>query len=338
MFELYKQTEMETKIEEMYKEKGILSPSDLEIQNLAKTFNIHIDYSLPEGPRNALWDEDTFVVFMKSNDSEEKQREVFYHEFGHLKLHCGDQCSMPKKSFRDLQEFQANQFKIYAAIPFFMLKELKLPAYDYQIVQLIQKTFKVSSKLARERLEQIKRRIIQTQIDKGEYDFDIQEDDFLVAEMRSKYPSTEDLFSPLEIKEFKLNPKKTKKNVVYFLEAEGKQIPCWYVINTHRGDVKWNEELMHFPIDDDFELVPLEECMELPTDAPVPASYLFLNPSKPNDFCIKLQPVRKMLLHFDVDPYDIRRFIIDVNELESLLQLNIFNDRIRKSTKTVQHQ
>src|SRR5689334_14681066 len=125
----YSRTDLEKNVERMFKERGILSPSDLDIHDVAKVFNVHIDFSLKEGPQRAIWDDYDSVIFLNPDHSEEKQRELFFHELGHPLLHCGNQILMNNKSFRDLQESQANQFQLYAAIPFFMLKQLELPPY-----------------------------------------------------------------------------------------------------------------------------------------------------------------------------------------------------------------
>jgi Zn-dependent peptidase ImmA (M78 family) len=164
----YIPTDIERKVEMLYRERNILAPPDLEISKVAKLFNVYVDYS--KGPQRAIWDEDTSVIFINPNQAEEKQREVFFHELCHPLMHYGDQTKMHCKSFRDLQEFQANQFQLYAAVPFYMLKELDLPVYEYQIINTIRVTFKIPLSLAKKRFDQIKRRIFQAQID-GKVDF-----------------------------------------------------------------------------------------------------------------------------------------------------------------------
>ncbi|MDK7664356.1 ImmA/IrrE family metallo-endopeptidase [Cytobacillus oceanisediminis] len=322
MFELYKPSELEMKIEKMYKERGILTPSDLDIHQVAKAFNIHIDYTFPEGPQNAIWDEEVSVVFLKSSEPEEKQQEVFFHEFGHTHLHCGDQSSMPFKPFRELQEFQANQFQMYAAIPFFMLKGLDIPKYEYQTVLLIQKTFKVSHKLARKRFEQIKSKILQSQSEQSQ-------NGVMCSSSSNSYPHIEDLFSSEEITEFSFGAKKVKRNIVYYTESEGKTVPVWYAIHLNRGDVKWSNKFKEFPIDAEFDLLPYSEYREISSDAPIFYQDLFLNPLMPNDFCVNLKSVKEMLYQYDVDPYDVRRFVINVKDLEHLLQMKMIIEKIK---------
>jgi Zn-dependent peptidase ImmA (M78 family) len=322
---MYKQTELETKIEKLYKEKNILTPIDLEIKNVAAAFEIEINYSLPQGPTNAIWGEETAVIFFNGKIDEIAKRDVFFHELSHPILHCGDQTKMGNSLFKDLQEAQANQFKMYAAMPFFMIKELKFPKYENQIISLLQKIFKVSHKLAKCRFEQIKRRILQAQIDDGSLIFDADVDD--LHEVYSHSPSLDDLFTTSEIQTYKLvKLQSKKKNKLYYDTFDGKVIPMRYVIEVEREEVNWSEKFKFFPIDEDFDVFPINEIQELDTDAPISVNSLTLNPLKPNDFAVDLKLLKKMLMFFDVDPYNIKRFVIDAQALESVLQLSIFND------------
>lgn len=324
MLGLYKLTELERKVENLYREKGLLNPSDLEIKKIAKALDIHIDYSTSEGPQRAIWDDETAVIFLNPNLPERTKRDIFFHELSHPLMHCGDQSIMKNTSFRELQEFQANQFRLYAAIPFFMLKELKLPKYENQIIHFIERVFNVSHNLAKQRFEQIKRRIIQSHLDGCYVEYESDEE---YPSTSPSYPLLEDLFSPGEIKLFQLNKPKKKKNKVYYDTLDGKVIPLWYTIEIDRGEINWSKKLKRFPIDATFELVPISEFKEYETDAPIPATNLVLHPSKPNDFCVQLHSLKEMLFFFDVDPYNIRRLIINVQDLERLLQLTILNDK-----------
>jgi Zn-dependent peptidase ImmA (M78 family) len=318
----YNLTEIERKVEKLYKEKDILTPSDLTIKNVAEKFNVHLDFS--DGPQRAIWEDDFSVIFLNPNLPEERQREVFYHELAHPIMHCGDQTKMKNKTFRDLQEAQANLFQLYAAIPFFMLQQLELPAYEYQIIELIKNVFKVTPAFAKKRLEQIKRRIIQNKMDHG----------FLKAiepnklyGIKESFTLIEDLFTTDEIHSF-FTPKKKKKPVVYYDISQGKPVQLWYCINVERGEVNWSMDAHRFPIDAEFELTPINEFVNKDYDAPITLAELKLLPSYPNDFAIDLKTLKRVLLFYDVDPYNIRRFVIDANHLEQLLQLDIFSTKL----------
>lgn len=323
MFELYKQTEMEKKIEKLYRERSILTPMDLDIHKIAKAFDIHLDYS-EDGPQRAIWDDETTVIFLKPTLPEEKQREVFYHEFAHPLMHHGDQTSMRNKPFQELQEFQANQFQINAAIPFFMLNQLEIPKNEYQVILFIAKVFRVSLKLARKRFEQIKRRIIQRQLDEGSIVFESYEDE---NEYEATFPLVEDLFSPCEIKQFNLSTE--NKNKVYYDTYNGELIPLWYTIEIERGQINWSKEFIQFPIDFTYDFSPVSDFKHLDTDAFIPLTNLSLNPSSPNYFAVKTSCMKETLMYFDIDPYNIRRFVLNIKDLEEFLQLTIVGDNMK---------
>jgi Zn-dependent peptidase ImmA (M78 family) len=322
----YNLTETERKIETMYKEREILTPSDLEIKNVANLFNVELDFSFQGGPQRAIWDDELSVIFLDPGESEEKQREVFFHELGHPILHCGDQTKMEGKAFRKFQEAQANQFQLYAAIPFFMLKQLDLPDYEYQIIGVIKNTFKVTESLARKRLEQIKRRLLQSKIDKNLLKNKYINKKESIENMES-YPVLEDLFSTNEIKQF-FTPKRPKRNKVYFDYHNGRAIPLWYTIEINPGRVNWGKDTKLFPIDADFELTHHNQFENNDKDVHVFKSELSLQPSYPNDFAIDLKSLKNRMKLLDVDPYNIRRFVLSVTDLERLLELPIVSSRL----------
>jgi Zn-dependent peptidase ImmA (M78 family) len=333
VFSSYKLTEMEKKIEELYKKKNILIPSDLNINNVADKFKIELDFSVPEGPQRAIWDDELTVIFLNPEQSEENQRKVFFHELGHPIMHCGNQNGQMKKTFREFQEAQANQFQLYAAIPFFMLNSLELPRYEYQIVELIKNVFIVPESLAKKRLEQIKRRILQSIIDKSSINQIVAEKKEMYESMIS-YPLLEDIFSPLEIKQYFTKPSK-RKNKVYFDSRQDRVIPVWYCIEVQRGEVNWGKDFNLFPIDADFEFVPITEMNNQESD--VLTLELFLHPSYPNDFAIDIKQLKKKLRFYDIDPYNIKRFIIPANILEEKLQLDLFTSKLNQRTELSFH-
>jgi len=84
-----------------------------------------------------------------------EQREVFFHELCHLLRHCGNQYKNMPKAFRELQEWDAEHFTRYAAIPFHMLKYInwKSPLLIKELV----KTFCINEKICKYRVEHLYR-------------------------------------------------------------------------------------------------------------------------------------------------------------------------------------
>lgn len=328
MLDLYKQTELEKKIEKIYIDNGIFNLNDLEVSKVASALNIGIEYTL-SGPSRVIWDEDATVIFLNGKDSAVKQREIFFHELAHPILHCGDQTYMHAKEFREYQEQQANQFQLYAAIPFFMLKELELPKYEKQAIYFIAAAFKVSIKLAKKRIDQIKRRITQRQMD------ELVEPVYLGSNNDSfPLPILEELFTPLEIKRMEKQAKKESRPKVYYSFKDNEMVPIWYVIEVTKGQINWGKESKLLPIDADFDIVPVSEFEEHENDANIVFDHLSLNPLFPNDFVINTKLVKQMLHFYDIDPYNVNRLVIDALSLEEVLQMSILDERIHK-TRTI---
>lgn len=163
MFETYQKTDLEMLLESLYMKHGILSPTDLSIENVAKKLNIHVEFM--EGAREvALWDEEDAVIFLNPNKPTSIMRKIFFHELCHPIRHYGDQVGFID-SFISLQEQQANQFMLYAAMPFFMIKQLEMPPTENHLSSLLAFVFDVPLKLANKRVEQINRRIQQSYLD-----------------------------------------------------------------------------------------------------------------------------------------------------------------------------
>lgn len=165
MFKDYKKTSLEIWIENLYKSKGIFSPKDLTVKNISKTFNFSIAY-IENAPNRAIWDEEDAVIFLNPNLEYREVKAIFFHELCHPLRHYGAQELMVNKEFRELQEDQANQFQIYAAMPFYMLSELDLPNSESITINILVEKFDIPYYLAKKRVEQIKRRIVQSHLDK----------------------------------------------------------------------------------------------------------------------------------------------------------------------------
>lgn len=317
MFDLYQLNETEKKIEQTYFENEILSPSDLTIDKVAKAFNVLVSYAIEEGPQNAIWNDEMSVIFLRSNQPTTKKREIFFHELAHPILHVGDQSLMNNDSFREYQEIQANQFQMYAAIPFFMVKRLSLPDYEPDAISLIQKVFKVGHHLAKKRFDQIKNKIIQVQMDQ-----------LLIAESFLTYcpsPLVEDFFTEEDMEEFKFNKvRKPNKPIVYV-----NSLQC-VLYTLDLCNFKWGKQTAYFPIDTDIDVQDIYSFMPDVNTFNVPPEYIFLDPLKPNDFAIDLKKVREHLLFTDIDPYNIDRLVIDAPMLEQLLDLSLVQNLTNK--------
>lgn len=155
-FIYYKETSMEQWIERLYYNLGVLVPKDLDIQIIADKLGIDIIYEKcrPFSDANAR------AIFLNKRDKEIVSRIVFFHEMCHLLRHSGDQRMMPEL-FREGQEMEAEQFAMYAAIPFHMIRKLEVPERHDLAIQFFTDHFDVPRTFAEKRLDQINRRIAQ---------------------------------------------------------------------------------------------------------------------------------------------------------------------------------
>ncbi|MNI54719.1 hypothetical protein D3C73_1096290 [compost metagenome] len=84
---------------------------------------------------------------------------IFFHELCHVLRHAGDQRHMTQQ-FKRAQEQEADQFVLYAAIPFFMFAKLPVPDQRQEAIAYLSEIFHVPLELAEQRLDQIQRRML----------------------------------------------------------------------------------------------------------------------------------------------------------------------------------
>jgi Zn-dependent peptidase ImmA (M78 family) len=140
-------------VSRLYRSIGITVPEDIEEKKIARMLGIHLSYS---DKRCYAIDEGKFkLININNNLDPHTQREVFFHELCHILRHAGFQYKIMPTSFRELQEWDANHFIRYAAIPFHMLHY-----FDWKSPTLITDlsiAFKVSEEVCQYRVEHIRR-------------------------------------------------------------------------------------------------------------------------------------------------------------------------------------
>lgn len=160
-FSYYKETVLEQMINELYLKNCIRTHEDLnDIEAIAESFDSEIFYDTCK----PFSDNERRVIFLNKKDSNISIRLNFFHELCHVIRHFGDQRNMPNL-FKEAQEAEAQQFVLYAAIPFFMLQSLPIPDRRGEAIQYIAKIFHVTPKFSKQRLDQIDRRILQGEFD-----------------------------------------------------------------------------------------------------------------------------------------------------------------------------
>lgn len=153
----YKPTEIEKRIKTLYQSIGIESPADIQEELIASLLDIKLRYA--DAPSLSFEKGKFRCIVIDNTLPEDEQRKHFFHELGHLfRGHSGDQSHFPDL-FKGLLEEQAEHFAKNAMMPYHMIQTLPLPEYEKDFPYLIACEFHVSYSLAKERWEQIKRRI-----------------------------------------------------------------------------------------------------------------------------------------------------------------------------------
>jgi Zn-dependent peptidase ImmA (M78 family) len=149
----YKTTALEDWITNLYIRKGILRPQQINEDYFARLYEITINrWKLPS---KYIVNGRFRGIYIDIRKPKDLQREIFFHEFAHILRHSGCQTMMPD-AFRELQEWDARHFTLYAAIPAHMLKYIDFN--DEYVIDQMASLFKVTPNLCEERLEQIRNR------------------------------------------------------------------------------------------------------------------------------------------------------------------------------------
>ncbi|MGM0853109.1 MAG: ImmA/IrrE family metallo-endopeptidase [Bacillota bacterium] len=154
MYQLtYRTTGLEDWVSRFYIKLGITNPDLISEERISRFLGIYVKKKPIPSSFHVIGRYQDIVI--DSREPIEKHREIFFHELCHILRHSGVQTIMPA-SFRELQEWDANHFTQYAAIPYHMIKYI--PINDRDVIKQMSDMFLVSPELCEERLEQIIRR------------------------------------------------------------------------------------------------------------------------------------------------------------------------------------
>ncbi|AMQ19630.1 ImmA/IrrE family metallo-endopeptidase [Geobacillus sp. JS12] len=151
----YYTTALEDWVTNLYQRLGLFRPSQIDPVYIARRMNIFLREKPFPSSHQVVGRFRCIVI--DSRLSLEEKREAFFHELCHVLRHAGVQSMLPE-AFRELQEWDANHFTKYAAIPFHMLKFIDWN--EPHIIEHMVNMFKVTPELCKSRLSQIKNRIL----------------------------------------------------------------------------------------------------------------------------------------------------------------------------------
>lgn len=161
----YTLTNLEENIKTLYFEQGITKPSEIDMWQFACKFDIWIEFE--EGKSELVeTQKDLFTICLDERNSPQKQWQDFSHEFGHVIRHVGKQHKL-REYFRDLQEFQANNFMYHFCVPTFMLIDFNVTnCLDIENgAKFVSDTFNVTEEFAKKRLALFRDKLLQAKSD-----------------------------------------------------------------------------------------------------------------------------------------------------------------------------
>ncbi|MGM0948884.1 MAG: ImmA/IrrE family metallo-endopeptidase [Bacillota bacterium] len=146
---------LEEYVKNIYSRLGVTSPHHIDMLKIAKDLDIWVHFE-DMGSMMVKYD-GMYSIVLNQRKSPEEQWEDFGHELCHVLKHAGNHFHM-NKLFRELQEFQANQFMYHFCVPTFMLLQMELPQWRSQALATIAAVFRVTKEFAEKRLEMFERR------------------------------------------------------------------------------------------------------------------------------------------------------------------------------------
>jgi Zn-dependent peptidase ImmA (M78 family) len=160
----YQMTHLEEDIRDLYLSFGVTDPSLIDMYSLSYDLDIWIHDIDDESTLIKL--NGNYTIFLNENLSPQERWQDFGHEIGHALKHEGNQDKL-KKSFRTLQEFQANNFMYHFCVPTFMLLNYEITNFtDINIgTAFIMEKFNVTESFSKKRLEQFRNKLFQAKSD-----------------------------------------------------------------------------------------------------------------------------------------------------------------------------
>ncbi len=158
---MYQTSYLEEHIEDLYKYLAIYKPEQLDKYEIGNKLNIGI--YLVSGESEAFCSNERNYIFLNRDLNHQERWQDFGHELCHVRRHSGHQGKV-SPMFRELQEWQADNFMYHFCVPTFMLQNLKLPPEIRQAIPIVADTFNVELEFAEERLHRYSRKLYEARI------------------------------------------------------------------------------------------------------------------------------------------------------------------------------
>lgn len=149
----YIHTHREEWVLRFYERLKIFEPADIDMHYIAKRHRIYIKFWNKPASFDRIGNYKG--INLPYGLSPEDERIQFFHELGHLVRQEGETTFM-SPAYEQMQEWDANHFVFYAALPFHMLKEHDLDSKN--VVTELSHIFTVPSWFVDKRLKFIQRK------------------------------------------------------------------------------------------------------------------------------------------------------------------------------------
>lgn len=148
------QSHLEDYIEKLYSDLSIQQPEQLNKYVIGEQLNIGVYLS---DSSEAFYWKGRYYIFIDRDLNRRQRWQDFGHELCHVLRHSGDQGKMTPL-FREMQEWQADNFMYSFCVPTFMLRKISLPRDRQSAACVISEVFNVEPEFAEERLERYVRK------------------------------------------------------------------------------------------------------------------------------------------------------------------------------------
>lgn len=110
---------------------------------------------------------------------------------------------------------------------------------------------------------------------------------------------------------------------VYYDYYEGEFLPKWKVINLKDNNIDWSKNFVYIPVEAPFQKKSIEDFQSDEMSVTVEMKDLTLNVYQPNAYGINLPNIAARLKEHNIDPDEVKNFILLVGDIEEVMQVNI---------------
>lgn len=153
---MYRNSHLEDYIQQLHKDLSIDQPEQLNKYVIADQLNVGV--YLTSNTSEAFYWQDRYYIFIDRSLNRRQRWQDFGHELCHVLRHSGHQGHMTPP-FRELQEWQADNFMYNFCIPTFMLQRIRLPPDLNSAAYTIAEIFNVEVDFAKRRLERYQQKL-----------------------------------------------------------------------------------------------------------------------------------------------------------------------------------